>query len=682
MAGMGPWGDSSLAAEEPRAPIQLRLMDLASKPLRDAIPSNGRFHVRIENVSREALSIRDPRSPRGLHQLSFRFRDVTTGETSQTRWRPMSNYALREWIGHQPKRRGPETLTEIRRLEIPAGKSVDIPINFHEELAEERLWDGLPDPVPEDQFQVVAGWESAELAEPKAAVAGVWAGRVMSEPVELAFQIPPFETPHDALTDRFPAVAIQMMEADPKWIGQFSPSHTLVLHEAARWGNAAAVRWILSRNADVDTLAYNNFTPLHFARDPEIVSLILARKPNLHLRSSINGQTALQSAAEEFVRQEDPDLRRRCRMVLDRYFEAEVECDLFTAISLDDLPRVRAILEKTPELADDFQEESPLRLAARHGRLEICRHLLDAYRVDINDFERGSGFPVILEALDCPAIVRLLIERGADLQTRITWRGGQSGIHLIGSEATLLHYAAEVGTPATVTILLERGQDVLARSGSFAPDDKCKGDTPLEVAAAAGNLENARILLDSAGFQSAPEWERKEVATNSLWKAVSYRWLSFKDRAALVKLLLERGANPRDQHDGITVLQRTVQGEEASGDAERSPTREMARALIEHGAVLDLATAVVLGDEEGVRRLVARDPASANARNAEGRPALVLGVVMNREAIVDILLNAGCDVNIRDREAPGEEPGWTALQWAEFFERPDMTARLQRALAN
>src|SRR5207249_3435227 len=105
------------------------------------------------------------------------------------------------------------------------------------------------------------------------------------------------------------------------------------------------------------------------------------------------------------------------------------------------------ILVKSPALADDFQGESPLRVAASRGHFEICKYLLDNFRVDVNDFKRGNGYPIIKEALAYPKIVRLLIEHGADLKTRITWRGGRTGIWIRGDGDTTLHYEADTSVP-------------------------------------------------------------------------------------------------------------------------------------------------------------------------------------------------------------------------------------------
>src|SRR5262249_27065767 len=158
----------------------------------------------------------------------------------------------------------------------------------------------------------------------------------------------------------------------------------------------------------------------------------------------------LQHAAARSLDVGSDEEREKWRQVLKIYRDAGVEFDLLTAILLDDMTRVKAILKKSPKFADDFQGQSPLRTAASRGHLEICRYLIDKYRVDVDDFERGIGYPIIKVALQYPDIVRLLIENGADLKTRISWRGMGTGIWIIGEDATALHFAADDGVPETI----------------------------------------------------------------------------------------------------------------------------------------------------------------------------------------------------------------------------------------
>jgi ankyrin repeat protein len=95
------------------------------------------------------------------------------------------------------------------------------------------------------------------------------------------------------------------------------------------------------------------------------------------------------------------------------------------------------------------------------GRDDICKLLLDN-KADPNDFKQGLGFPIIVDAMSHPTIVKMLIAAGADLKTRITWRGGKGGLVIIGDNATALHYAGVRGNQESVQLLIDAGIDVNA----------------------------------------------------------------------------------------------------------------------------------------------------------------------------------------------------------------------------
>ena len=229
-----------------------------------------------------------------------------------------------------------------------------------------------------------------------------------------------------------------------------------------------------------------------------MIALILAKHPDLSIQDSGTGATVLRDIGDAWARTQNPDEHRRWQTIMDMYMKAGAVVDIQTAIRLNDLERVKAILAKSPQLAHEQKSRSLLRLAASLGRLDICRYLIERFHVDVNEFEAGRGYPVSMEALAYPEIVRLLINSGADLKTRITLRDvdGPGGLRTIGDDATLLHHAAAEGVPETIQILIDNGVDIFA-SASNSPRDRL-----------AGGRERSRRLWKSRAFGARPRMPR------------------------------------------------------------------------------------------------------------------------------------------------------------------------------
>jgi ankyrin repeat protein len=237
----------------------------------------------------------------------------------------------------------------------------------------------------------------------------------------------------------------------------------------AIWANdAAKVQSLLDAGADANAAYENHMTALFFADDPSVIRVLAAHGAKLDQRD-VSGNTALERAARLWCL--DERHRDRREAVVRELRAAGAPYTIEAAIWLDDAAFVKAELAKDDSWVN--RGAQPLRVAARAGRVEICRLLLD-HHADIDAFDAGSGYPILVDAVAHDAVVKLLIERKANLRRRITWRGLRSGVWLIGDEATALHYAVGAGNVESVRLLLAAGID------PSATDDD--GQTSLHLA--------------------------------------------------------------------------------------------------------------------------------------------------------------------------------------------------------
>ncbi len=610
------------------------------------------FRVVVANTSDQPQRIWHPSSRAGYYQLSFQFEDPQTKEKFVARKRKIDDDAF--WIAlannNEP---------DLETVEIAPGDDFTYQIIFNGFKWGEREWQGLPDPNSGQPWLITAQFESAaQLPTSKP----VWKGKTHSGKISANLLATRLKTPHEYLWAGFPNKAVEIMKADPKWISRADDDSRQPLHIAARFGHIEAVKWLLDNGADVNSIAYNGFTPLHLTEHVEVVKLILAKKPDLSILNGIQGGSPLQDAAEKFTEARGKQRRKKFREIVDLYLASGAEYDLLTAIYLDDLKRIKAILERSPKLADDFQNDSPLRTAAKLGRLEICRFLINEHRVNVNDFERGIGYPIIKAALAHPQVVRLLIENGADLKKRITWRGHREGYWIIGDEATCLHFAARDGVPDTINMLIDQGVDILAKA---EPAGLGEALTALELAACFGKTDNVRAILNHPKLGEIDERPRQDLLDRSLRTAVRTQ---NEEQPGLIEALLAKGADLSARQGEVALTQVVASQLHPNNQEENEISRKVVAKLVEYGAKVDLFSAVAIGDEARVAQLLRQD-VPPDARDRDGFPALHFAVRMGYRGIVMKLIDAGCDVNLRNRSERSGSLDATALHEAAFWGR-------------
>jgi ankyrin repeat protein len=144
-------------------------------------------------------------------------------------------------------------------------------------------------------------------------------------------------------------------------------------------------------------------------------------------------------------------------------------------------------------------------------------------------------------------------------------------------------------------------------------------------------------------------------------------------------VLIRKGANPRTSERGVTPIQLAARDIHPDHEDENAEIKRTIAVLTKHGAAMDLFSAVAIGDEQQVNKMLLRDRTLASARGPDGYPALHFAVSMNYKNIVSALLKAGCDVNIRNESENTGSVGDTALDWASFWERDEIANLLIEA---
>jgi cytohesin len=332
---------------------------------------------------------------------------------------------------------------------------------------------------------------------------------------------------------------------------------------------------------------------------------------------------------------------------------------------------------------------SELHTAARAGDVERVRALLAA-GVPVSAPDTLGGTALHDAAWSGhKEVVTVLIAAGADVNAR----------HVEGG-STPLHYGVITNRRDVVELLLAKGADLRARDRA--------GATVLHLAANRGYEE---LFLDLLGRFEGPDVEDASGATpleEACWRG----------QAGIVKILLERGANPKRRHPrtGLQPLHVAAQKgaadvaallvgagadvEAADGEGMRpievalrmrfvavadvligggaklaDPQKllgaavtngqaEMISWLLRHGAKLGptmLHDAALKGNLEAMQVLLANG-ASVAALNSEGATALHDAALAGQTAAAGLLLGRGAAIDARD-EAHGATPLFLAASW-------------------
>ena len=348
--------------------------------------------------------------------------------------------------------------------------------------------------------------------------------------------------------------------------------------------------------------------------------------------------------------------------------------------------------------------ESPLMVAARTGDLETVKVLL-AHGAATNavESERGQTALMWAAAEAHPAVVKLLIEQGADVQARA--KGG----------FTPVLFGVRKGDKESVAALINAGA---------SPNEKAADGSPLSfVAILNAHYELAAVLLDHGADPDATD-KTGRTALHALIAARNNAGSQFLpppgqtgnlDTAGLISALLSHGANPnaRTRKIDVPVTRNVADAPARNAVAPPIDTRlnlegatafllaaqnidvAAMRILVAGGADPRLPTyenstplmvAAGLGSKERqggptpaavleAVRLTVELGGDVNAANAHGQTALHSAVYRGVDEVIQFLVAHGAKLDAKDSR------GRTPVDLAEGFPDGQTTVRHESAAA-
>ncbi|PIA31497.1 hypothetical protein AQUCO_04900060v1 [Aquilegia coerulea] len=181
-------------------------------------------------------------------------------------------------------------------------------------------------------------------------------------------------------------------------------------------------------------------------------------------------------------------------------------------------------LKKTIEDVKDANKRGALHFAAREGKTEICKYLLEDLKLDVDTKDENGETPLLHAARQGHVdTAKYLVDCGAD----------SAASSDLG--ATALHHAAGTGNIELLQYLLSKGVDVESQSDA---------GTPLIWAAGHDQQEAVKILLD---HHANPNAETDDNITPLLSTVAA-------GSLPCLEQLVQAGANPNVIAGGATPL--------------------------------------------------------------------------------------------------------------------------------
>jgi ankyrin repeat protein len=242
--------------------------------------------------------------------------------------------------------------------------------------------------------------------------------------------------------------------------------------EAVKAGQIDTIKLLAKMGANSMTRNAGGDTPLHAAimlEDGDAIKALLDMRASIHARNTGN-RTPFQIALAH-----SPEMVSLL-LTADRINGSDDFGNSPLHIALQERvpsPTLRVIIDRGTRLgAVDSNGRVPLRLAADMGEWELARVLADA------------GSDPFSRAVDGKTSGEIIIARGGDA-IRAVFSGKAINAKDVSGN-TILHYAARMGKPETIALLLELGAAKNAQNIS--------AESPADIAMRWNNNENAALL--------------------------------------------------------------------------------------------------------------------------------------------------------------------------------------------
>jgi len=427
-------------------------------------------------------------------------------------------------------------------------------------------------------------------------------------------------------------------------VPSFAAAAEPALLEAAERGDRATALRLLAAGADANAAGPDGTTAVMWAAaadDVELVRALVRAGANVTLRNQF-GTSAITEAA---IIGSAP--------VIDALLTAGAD------------PNTR-----NPE------GETPLMAVARSGRVDAARRLIAA-GADVNAREDFGGQTALMwaAAQHQGEMVKFLAASGADVNARGAVRQWERKVireprpkDMNKGGFTPLLYAAREGCVACARYLVEAGAD-----RDLEDPDRI---TPLNLALMNLHFEVAAYLVQAGAdvdkwdlFGRSPLYMAADVSTLPIKGNGNMAVLPSPDSVTaldVARMLLEAGANPnlqlkrrppyRDVPQDRGADSILAQGATALLRAARAGDAPFVELLLKHKALVDLPS------KEGVTPLMAAAGVEFGDRPTRGRHRTDEGVL----ATMDLLLDAGADINARMVIEPGANPTAGLSQAAQF----------------